>query len=130
MEKNENKKIKDNYLCLLKSKYFWIGLLGGFLFLLLVGVIYTNYFTQEKVVDKKIVCVFEIPDHLAFDCGTNKTINSFGMTLFEYQNAMSQGCKEVESKIQDYKGNHYEINLCNLNVSLGRIPLADSTFAK
>jgi len=61
----------------------------------------------------KKLCIYEIPNHLKLTCpngNETRTINYFETTIFEYNNAIENGCDFLE-KFND-SGFRYEIAKC------------------
>ena len=69
-----------------------------------------SYFSNDNS-DK--LCVYEIPNHIKIECpmeNETQVINYFQPSIFEYKNALMNGCKDIE-RLDDY-GYKYEIAKC------------------
>lgn len=90
---------------------FAVAVIGSILFGQIVGV--------NPSIDSfgEDLCIYKIPNEMKFTC-SNKTVTSFELSLFKYQNALDLGCEDVSNLFEkNINTSHYEIAECNLNVS-------------
>ena len=93
-----------------KEKIITICILG----LVVLGFGAFKIFSNDSS-DK--LCVYEIPNHIKLTCpngNETRVVNSFQTTIFEYNNAVLQGCVNLE-KLND-SGYRYEIAVCNESI--------------
>ena len=86
----------------------WVFVIG--IIVLFSSVMY--FFGFNKPSEK--LCVYKIPNIVKFSCPADndtRIVNANEVTLFEYNNALSQGCT-FNSTIEDY-GYRYEIYTCD-----------------
>ena len=93
-----------------KEKIFAISILLFIVFAFIITKVVSDS-GQEGL------CVHEIPNHIKLECldgnGT-RVVNYFQMTLFEYRNAIEQGCTDIERF--NTSGFRYEISKCNESI--------------
>lgn len=69
------------------------------------------------------LCTYKIPNSIKFECPTldnsTRLVNSFEITLFEYDNAISQNC--TVNQTDDSHGFRYEQNECNLDIPFEKV---------
>jgi len=73
----------------------------GIIAIFIIGFGIFTYFSNNN---SDNLCVYEIPNHLKFDClngNETRVINSFQPTIFEYKNAIDSGCSLIE-QLDDY----------------------------
>lgn len=94
-----------------KEKIIAISIIAIFI---IFGSFYALYKTNNN---SEKLCVYKIPNQIKFNCqegNDTRTINYFQVSLFEYNNALSQGCNNTE-ELDDY-GYRYEISKCDESI--------------
>ncbi len=91
-----------------------------------------HLFNKEDSTQKVTACLYQIPDQIKFNCD-NRTVNAFGLSLYQYRNAIfANKCSELSGEyLREVNTTHYEVSSCGMNVSFGSVPfkleLADNS---
>lgn len=84
------------------------------IFLIVVGFLVFRSYSRSN---SDSLCVYEIPNHIKFECpagNDTRVVNFFEITLFRYNNTISQDCVILE-ELSDY-GYRYEISKCDESI--------------
>lgn len=100
-----------------------------------IGVLaYLGVFNQgryQNVMEPKPqLCVYRIPDHLAFKCADqNHTVHGFELSLYKFKNAVGLNCEITENDIPNQTVSyHYEVSDCLRDVPFKRWVIEPSSF--
>lgn len=103
-----------------RQKSYLLELLLSLLFIVIAFSLFIWIFFLPPLPKETIkLCAYEIPNHLRFECPADndtRIINSFESSILYYQNAINDYNCTLEGVGDGVKGNHFEINLCDLGL--------------